>query len=64
MDQRGGHEPEPDSDKKKRQLLQEQADVVPGTTQHGMQRITQCSFEWISTQTTIRLHVTNRGFDG
>jgi hypothetical protein len=33
---------------KKPQQAQQQADVVPGAAQHGMQRITQRSFEWIS----------------
>jgi len=37
---------------------------MTGTAEHSMQRIAQCSFQRISIQSTIRLHVSYRRFDG
>ena len=32
---------------------------MPGTAQHGMQRITQRAFEWVAIQPAVALHVSD-----
>ena len=49
--------------RKKPQLSQQQANVVPRSTQHRVQRITKCALERIATEPAVGLHVPDRRFD-
>ncbi len=52
-----------DEGKKKPQLLEQQPDVMAGTAQNSMKRITQRTFQRISCWSSISLHVSDGWFD-
>ena len=52
-----------DEGKKKPQLLEQQPDVVAGTAQNGVQRIAQRTFERVSPESPVGLHVSDSRLD-